>query len=1634
MKKHMFMRRIFAGLLSVLLLLPLMPVLHALAEEDIQNQCVCEAVEDDHIETCPLYEVAEEPTEEPVEEPAEEPVEEPAEEPVEEPIEEPTEEPAEEPADVPSQDLSLLPPITSSTEQTGASAPTLSSEFSNGTKITNLVSSGEAIAQGWEYDETGQYLYVHVKNLDANEKYTVDVILDEAVYAAQKPAATSRYEVSFRQGKKLPANGKENAYLKDLSGTFTFSISSALEVDIPIQLYYDIALWNQHENARLCWQEGPLIKVVLKNSAGNELSAVYLNNATSGRIYEVNQEPSQNHIYADPKYCNYPTVNQHNLYNLSTGTQNGSNITVGSATTQVKVRLRSATGPKYFENLKITVTLPTRKINGKTYTMEVYKLEFPTGATHSGIPYTVTEGNGTYTLYFENLYTSSIRDICYLYYKFPEELQSETLTSGATYQFNGKAVYSTTSPAYLGNNPWAGDSKYDGKIFVSWGDNATVVLDTNASAKLVIYSAATANTSNYRRPEAVSFLATYGIWNESTTIPSDPLTIWQAFDIDNDNKIGVTTVNLMSDSKGTPITAKYTLVDGNGNLYVDGNGKSEFTITLSNERTQHDFCTTLYRDRLPAEQRPYYFKTVEYRLESVAPNEQFAHMRRPYGHAYGGAWGYILDETVMSGVIARSQFRVYDAVSGQEITSLARVFSTTLTDERMTSGKLEKFATNAGNASRTQLAPAEVTGGESFMLNGMWRTDLNQYGNLQYLDQATVAVLLPAGMMIDENNFEITRHSWGYEEVRVGATLLDPIPQSNGTENLWIIKVDPQELAGYTTENLGHLPSGQGFGFHIKVLTSALVKEQQLKWNQRIFVAGDLYTFTEDHSGYARDIYDLNGNGLTTDFVAGYGSEETTSTNIKAVDIFIDLDGALSVDDDVKVEGYVMVMEATQTIRNTYTFTNNKGGQVTALSYFVKIPQQLESMDGQGKIILAGAPTQSDTQLEFVYCIEDISQDDAASYTGWKTAEELGNDLSGVTIVKIRLKDGAVLENGSVTTVSLPLKFEGNYAICAGAEFSMYTSGNYSYYRKPFTNALAKSTEAIKGILTYTAPVNDSKAIRLTAAKGMSPSASEGVRTVTLQLATDFIKSQNYTIPYSSLTLHNMVLATDDEITSKAATMSSSAANKTFGIHVKLNNGTAIDLAEIGAGDSETLGTYQGAPSFTFTLYNADALTENTLNRWVSFHIVGDNGVTIPIQIHIDRILATIQNATSTIEAGENYILMGSTANTVQIAADSAFTAQFITGVTENYNKWELTFGKALPAETTVLLLDWTNSTAPEYAYYRAVGGETKIPFTSFTRMGTTRKLTESKTGDTKLLFVVDLPDSNTTAYESGIRLVYSGQNVESYQSPELTCKASTNRAFSVKFDQSAVTLGDGFSATYTVGAANPDSRFENRNLALVLKSATDLPEDAYIVADGKNFYRNTDESFIIPLGAANQSTTGKVDLKLICQTMVNNSLGCTLRGELWVSADGAAQPFAGEKMGSDITITLNAVKHASVKVMSFSDRALAPGDFAQPLAVSVALANIPTGATMTMELQEQAGLGYTTSTTAVSSVNGNGSYSGGVYRIGYTGGKTSGSESIRLTLNRSGMPIGNYQLLFKIIDSGGKLLLSVPYRFIVIE
>lgn len=163
-------------------------------------------------------------------------------------------------------------------------------------------------------------------------------------------------------------------------------------------------------------------------------------------------------------------------------------------------------------------------------------------------------------------------------------------------------------------------------------------------------------------------------------------------------------------------------------------------------------------------------------------------------------------------------------------------------------------------------------------------------------------------------------------------------------------------------------------------------------------------------------------------------------------------------------------------------------------------------------------------------------------------------------------------------------------------------------------------------------------------------------------------------------------------------------------------------------------------------------------------------------------------------------------------------------------------------------------------------------------------------------------------------------------------------------------------------------------------------------------------------------------------QYLQSNAQSCKLSAALWVSATSQADsPLLGQLAAGPCSISVYAVKAPSLEVTAMSDRVLTTQELSSPVTVTYETLDIPAGGSVTLEVQKLIGNAYTTNSIYLETVNGSSAHNQGVYAVGTNGG------SLTLQFNPN-LEIENYQLLFTVLDSSGNKLITVPYRFIVVN
>ncbi len=296
------------------------------------------------------------------------------------------------------------------------------------------------------------------------------------------------------------------------------------------------------------------------------------------------------------------------------------------------------------------------------------------------------------------------------------------------------------------------------------------------------------------------------------------------------------------------------------------------------------------------------------------------------------------------------------------------------------------------------------------------------------------------------------------------------------------------------------------------------------------------------------------------------------------------------------------------------------------------------------------------------------------------------------------------------------------------------------------------------------------------------------------------------------------------------------------------------------------------------------------------------------------------------------------------ISNDSAFTAAFkLTNFDPNrtidedsdpltpgveygaYTALNLTFDQAIPANTTIIMLDIKKDGTKEYWYYRAeteVTASTAIPLTSFTEMGGTDIYYELPipTGsgyvDLNYQFIVDF--SQTTGGCTGDNLTMTleapaqDSNANSPEIKENVKVTMSTSSFQLTKDSSAEpTMTHTFNCTFNKTAKA--SKWENRTSALVLVPAAGvtLPPDARLKAEitgsgAETTYitQSVDKKFIVPMSLLNSSETVKLTLESSLLPVAETRY--TLNAQWWVSQSKAGKsPLDGNEENAYVASTV---------------------------------------------------------------------------------------------------------------------------------
>jgi len=210
------------------------------------------------------------------------------------------------------------------------------------------------------------------------------------------------------------------------------------------------------------------------------------------------------------------------------------------------------------------------------------------------------------------------------------------------------------------------------------------------------------------------------------------------------------------------------------------------------------------------------------------------------------------------------------------------------------------------------------------------------------------------------------------------------------------------------------------------------------------------------------------------------------------------------------------------------------------------------------------------------------------------------------------------------------------------------------------------------------------------------------------------------------------------------------------------------------------------------------------------------------------------------------------------IARDSAFTVRYdLVGYhTDYYQMPKLSFKPALPEKTTIILRD--RLTGSYWHYEVPAGGADSVDLDAFIRMGTTKEEYPVVNGDMRLQFIVDFSRAKSLPTENALKVTFGAEKIPGM--PE-GVKEITSSVREVKLKDADLSITAGADQTtglvqkvqLKTGSDGRASKYDYRDVALVLKPESMLPIDANVLVDlnesKSTWYPQANGTFIIPLG-----------------------------------------------------------------------------------------------------------------------------------------------------------------------------------------
>lgn len=1351
--------------------------------------------------------------------------------------------------------------------------------------------------------------------------------------------------------------------------------------------------------------------------------------------------------------------NSMSLDGFVNSTVNEQNVTLGKEGTISYAGATAGQSEQVYKTLVVKFYCPYITINSKKYyldfdkndtafqnkkkTKEGYKLT-------KDAEYNADEHTITYT--FENIYIGNHTILFYSPdFSWPKDSDVKDKAVDNDYQIEGANWEITDQKCYT-KAPSSLKDKFKSTYYASFvpqGVNVTLQSSFEANknndkiSRREIYQGLT------RKNGHTGMLGFFDVHNRGTEDSSELKITFDFNSSSSDAKYYVTQVNLPVYGNSNGVDVKYTLINDKG---ISETGTYHFRNTAS------FYCKVADLTKSSG----FYIKQISYTTKlqkGTAYHKETAHLWRNRVEDSGVFFGYIEGDV---GSTASATMKIESVDENQTIaadkTSLSATETSTVSDDNYIGFSLPEMTINSSDKT------AYITAGESVSLEfgafisteeyPLDTTTSRKVNGYHVFENGLFYLCLPTGVSISGTDQVKVKRSGSTSTIatksvqKIGDTF-----KINGQDaQWWQIQVD-------------NINETQGKQFIVEVQLATDSKMNSVSWNFQNCVAvrasgqsiswaaagnGTIYndakTMGESRVDSIQELakyLESNSSDPSKLGLSVYSdATKVSQLTIARAEAKLNVQTGLKVNDKSTDRSAVSISSKDDVLSYDVNISSDEGGYAKDFSYYIPVVKMDSTLDPNTLV------SEKDFNLSLIekVAIENESKNNAESelpfniyYTtdsnltgstirntdvSWKTAEDMNNDFSKVTAVKVSTKnEESYISDGSSYKVSLTLKYVGDdssFMKAAGKVSEWRSFGYYTYIRNESGTTATYPSQLNRITLCYKKDLTESPMF-----VELNTGNNENKANVNTKIDETFDNEQTFII--------KKVKTNGIELVKTATTnLTGTKANTQYNIAFNMNNitGAATQLSDSGtvAGkqwkiDANTKIMLMAEVTFS------KALTDTVTPRYVDVTIGNDN-IDITFRIELKRTVAQAKIDGSGVAIGANY-QVPTVSNTCNIAQNSAFTALYVLKgfIPGNYQNqiltWQSEDGTVLtfPSNTNIKMMEIVDNKVKSYWYYKTGLNESSIDLKQFKRMGGNENYsydtTTASQKNINYMFVVDFSEATTQqgTYKIVWEATSSDTSTQTLSYPyEVKLTSEKTYALSSSSNLSAEPKA---TITYTIGDAENDSSVAFKSLSLVLKPKIELPKDAKLVCGENSFSKNKSGNFIVPV---EYIKSGAKTLSLKSDMFPDEEKVYSFETQLYLSeSSNNRSPMNGKPVGEGITVEFKKSenKHPSLHVTG--KRIGTVSEWINGQSINIEMKNID-------KVTVKAYSGNQQVTNVLSSVSGLFDIQSGegVYNAN---NRNTNTGSLKLS---STTEEGTYKLVFEVKDDSGDTVLQVPYSIIV--